>query len=229
MSIRVMTKVWEGAPVSGGKLLILLALADFSNDDGESWPSIATLGTKARLGERQTQNALKELEDEGLLHRRVQAGPHGVNRYIIQTENCGGANTAGVQKSAEGVQFPAQGVQPTAPEPSVEPSVEPSAAREAEISRNTDYTAVQRSQFPLSQGIDALREPDAVVERWLIKWAVEKYGEKAVLKGLKAYGDSFFLWRKVQGAEPATLKQGLADAMVECEAELAEIRAEAVA
>jgi hypothetical protein len=34
MSIRVMTAVWDHADVSGGDLLVLLAMADFAADDG---------------------------------------------------------------------------------------------------------------------------------------------------------------------------------------------------
>jgi hypothetical protein len=35
MSVRVMSAVWDTADVSGAKLLLLLALADNANDDGE--------------------------------------------------------------------------------------------------------------------------------------------------------------------------------------------------
>jgi hypothetical protein len=83
MSIKVMTRVWESAPVKGGRLLILLALADFSDDAGRSWPSVATLARKARLTERQAQRCLIELTDQGLLQVSLNAGPHGTNVYEI--------------------------------------------------------------------------------------------------------------------------------------------------
>jgi len=52
VSIRVMTKVWDYSGAECGALLVLLAMADFANDDGIAWPSIASLCQKSRLAER---------------------------------------------------------------------------------------------------------------------------------------------------------------------------------
>ena len=35
MSIKVQSHVWEHSPAKGGELLILLAIADFADDNGE--------------------------------------------------------------------------------------------------------------------------------------------------------------------------------------------------
>ena len=105
MSIKVMSAVWANAPVRGGRLLILLALADFANDNGICWPSVETLGKKARLKRRQTQDILKKLRDTRLVVFDKGTGPHGVNTYKV---------------NPEGVQFPhpvqvlAQGVRQSA-------------------------------------------------------------------------------------------------------------------
>lgn len=64
MSIRLMSQVWSDAPFEGGALLVLLALADYANDDGESFPSVESLALKARLSERQTQRTLITLVSE---------------------------------------------------------------------------------------------------------------------------------------------------------------------
>ncbi len=68
MSIRVMTRVWEGYPgESSHDLLALLALADWSDDEGRSFPSMATIGRKCRISERQAQRVLKRLAADGLV------------------------------------------------------------------------------------------------------------------------------------------------------------------
>lgn len=68
MSIRVMTKVWDCADVGGGsELLALLALADWSDDDGRCWPSIAAISKKIRLQPRQAQRIVHQLMDDGFL------------------------------------------------------------------------------------------------------------------------------------------------------------------
>lgn len=66
MSIKVMTSVWANCPYGGSKLLMMLALADFANDDGESiFPKVETLAKKIRLDERMAQRILRFLEKNG--------------------------------------------------------------------------------------------------------------------------------------------------------------------
>lgn len=125
MSIKVMSAVWANAPVRGGRLLILLALSDFANDNGICWPSVKTLAEKARLGRRQTQDILKKLRDTRLIVMDKGTGPHGASTYKV--------NPDGVQFSHP-VQFLTKGVQQSAKKGAVEctltvtePSREPSS------------------------------------------------------------------------------------------------------
>lgn len=67
MSIDVMTLVWKFAPYEGNTLLTLLALADWSNDDGVSWPSLDTLAKKCRQSKRNVMRCLDRLEEDGCL------------------------------------------------------------------------------------------------------------------------------------------------------------------
>ncbi len=78
-----MTGVWSGSRQSGGHLLLLLALADFADDRGECWPSIATLSDRARVTERHVRRLLREIEEAGEIVCIQNAGPHGCNRYRV--------------------------------------------------------------------------------------------------------------------------------------------------
>jgi hypothetical protein len=84
-----MARVWANSQQSGGGLLVMLALADFANDEGECWPSILVLAQKARLSEREVQYLLPKLEQTGELRLdRSNGGRNRRNRYIVTvTEN----------------------------------------------------------------------------------------------------------------------------------------------
>jgi len=90
MSIRVMSLVWDHAPVADTELTLLLAMADHAHDDGGSiFPSVPTLAKKIRKSVRQTQRLLHDLAGMGLIERTGQLPDH---RYIyrIRLENLGG-------------------------------------------------------------------------------------------------------------------------------------------
>lgn len=106
MSILIMSQVWEHSAQEGGALLVLLALADFANEAGESWPSLGTLGRKARLGERQTRYVLRALEEAGEIRVKVQGGPRGCNLYTV---TLGGQSSAGGHKLPGGKRLPGEG------------------------------------------------------------------------------------------------------------------------
>jgi hypothetical protein len=80
MSIRVMSAAWE-LPMGAFEKLVLLALADCANDEGECWPSIATLKRKTGAGERTIQRAIRGLEAMGVVRRSEVFGKG--NRYTV--------------------------------------------------------------------------------------------------------------------------------------------------
>src|SRR5215831_3104046 len=94
MSIRVMTSVWDDLRTQAhSELLVLLALADWANDDGYCWPTISALATKARLSERAVQQILGRLTTTGRI-RRIQGGGRGrANRYQVVTTRNGASET----------------------------------------------------------------------------------------------------------------------------------------
>jgi len=144
MSIRIMSEVWDGSPLEGRALLVELALADFANDEGACWPSIGTLSRKARCSESWVHQIIRDLRKRGRIKVHEGGGRNRPNIYQfalnpvvaapISPQNAGekGALDAplgakGAVDSAENgerVQFEAERVQWSAPDPSLDPSKE---------------------------------------------------------------------------------------------------------
>ena len=103
MSIKVMSAVWERSQHAGTELLMLLALADFSDDRGSSYPGVTALAEKCRMKARNTNYILATLQKSGELQVLVNEGPKGTNRYRIVLEALGGLQGVagvGMQQSA---------------------------------------------------------------------------------------------------------------------------------
>lgn len=72
-----MSRVWDGSNHSGAELLMLLALADYADDEGRAYPSIATLATKCRTKTRYAIVLLNNLSASGELLVLKGQGPMG--------------------------------------------------------------------------------------------------------------------------------------------------------
>lgn len=83
MSIRVMTLVWDRSQHTATDLLMMLALADFSDDQGNSYPGVPALALKCRMSTRNANLILAKLRCSGELEVRQNEGPLGTNRYRI--------------------------------------------------------------------------------------------------------------------------------------------------
>ena len=83
MSIRVQAELWSSSKQAGTALLLLLAIADFADDEGRAYPSVSTLAQKIRSSTRNTQLLLKKLKDSGELTIVYGSGPRGCNRYQV--------------------------------------------------------------------------------------------------------------------------------------------------
>lgn len=81
MSIKIMTAVWDREDLSSTQKLVLLALADWANDEGLCWPSIHRLATKASLTSRAVQKTIRSLELVGFIRREEVLGKG--NRYWV--------------------------------------------------------------------------------------------------------------------------------------------------
>lgn len=83
MSIKAMVEVWEHSQHRSSRLVVLLALADWANDDGWCWYSIESIARKARLGTRQVVNALRAVQESGELEVYYNLGPYYTNLYRV--------------------------------------------------------------------------------------------------------------------------------------------------
>ena len=81
--------VWDDARTQAhSELLVLLALADWANDDGYCWPTISALAAKARLSERAVQQILGRLTATGRIRRMSGGGRGRANRYqVVSVKN----------------------------------------------------------------------------------------------------------------------------------------------
>jgi hypothetical protein len=82
MSVRTMARVWAESRHGGSLLLMLLAIADFADDEGNAYPAVGTLATKCRMSSRNANYVLAQLQDSGELVING-GGPRGTNRYRI--------------------------------------------------------------------------------------------------------------------------------------------------
>src|SRR5437016_3524428 len=83
MSFLASNAVWKHSKQKSGALIVLLKLADFSNDRGISWPAVSTLAKYARISKRQVQRCMEKLQRDGELKVVHNGGPKGSNLYKI--------------------------------------------------------------------------------------------------------------------------------------------------
>ena len=87
-----MTKVWEWSSAEGNELLVMLALADFCDDDGVCYPGIARIAKKSRLSERTVRRIIDSMIEKGEIVKEVgggievkgERGSHHTNKYTLQ-------------------------------------------------------------------------------------------------------------------------------------------------
>lgn len=103
MSVKVMGMVFERYPNGGGEMILALALADHSSDQGTGiYPSIASLAEKTRQSVRAVQYQLRGMEKAGWLIL-VNAGNGGRNQrreYRISEAWIKGADFACLKPAA---------------------------------------------------------------------------------------------------------------------------------
>lgn len=186
MSVRSMARVWESSQHAGSNLLMLLAIADFSDDDGNAYPAVATLAKKCRMKPRNAQYLLRALEQSGELSIRANKGPSGSNLYRINLEalrmqqSAGAQSLAGVQQGApRGAINCVEGVQQGAYKPSVN-------HQEPLIAHNEKKSCRAVVSFDAKSHLLSLSVPEQVVTDWLsLRKAKRATPTKTAIEGLQ--------------------------------------------
>lgn len=122
MSIRAIQTVWDSSAQKGSALLLLLAIADYADDENCAWPAVSTLAQKIRMSERHVQGLLAHLAVEGEIKIHANRGMRGCNLYQIVKQPLRGEAgcTGGVKPDARrGEAGCAKGVNPASPNPSL--------------------------------------------------------------------------------------------------------------
>ncbi|WP_459844196.1 helix-turn-helix domain-containing protein [Campylobacter concisus] len=90
MSIRIMSQVWNMEIDDSTAKLTLMALADFSDDEGYCYPSYEVLAKKISKSKRTAIRAVEKLTELGFLQkekRELKDGTSSANLYKILSEN----------------------------------------------------------------------------------------------------------------------------------------------
>lgn len=88
MSISHLNDAWEAEGLTTGEKFVLVALACRANDRGECWPAVADLAQRTSMTERGVRNALRSLENAGLIICEIgRGGRYKTNRYTLKTRN----------------------------------------------------------------------------------------------------------------------------------------------
>ncbi|HVJ09712.1 MAG TPA: helix-turn-helix domain-containing protein [Acidisarcina sp.] len=107
MSVRVMADVWDNGPEDAAQCAVLVALANFCNDDGGNcFPSVARVAKMLRYSERTVQRAIASLVADGWMTVE-RAGGRGVfSSYTIDVRRLKGCHpvtlSAGETKMQKG-------------------------------------------------------------------------------------------------------------------------------
>ncbi len=104
MSVKLSSYVWDGCAAAGMKIssvAIMARLADFSNDEGVSWPSIETIARQIGAGPSTVRTAIAKLEAEGWLTRtaRRQGNRNASNVYRLNVAKLQAAAFAHLSES----------------------------------------------------------------------------------------------------------------------------------
>ena len=169
MSIRWITKVWSDSPYDGTRLLIHLALADISHDDGRFFASQSNLATKGRCSVEYVRKVINEMIADGHLKIITKGNSRG-NATVYQLIWKKLPNTVGEEQSLGEVELPNSD---TTNSPTMEPQL-PNATP-----YHPSYTSVLSTTKSDETAIAVVALSEAVARRWWEKQRVKPLGKGA--------------------------------------------------
>ena len=186
MSVRTMARVWELSRNRGNDLLMLLAIADFADDDGNAYPSVPTLAEKCRMKARNANLILAALRKTGELEVRQNEGPHGTNRYCIVLPAEPLQESTEVQKRT-GMQILTRTPVETYPKPLQKSTDEPSVNhQEPLLAHNAKKPRRAAMGFDAKSHLLSLSVPDQVASDWLsLRKAKRAAPTKTAIEGIQ--------------------------------------------
>lgn len=149
MSVALMSMAWK-SEFHSGKKMVLLALCDNANDQGECFPSVSMLAEKCSMSERSVFNHIAELERDGAIQRNNRAGRSTIYslhpcKFCIPTPATVAEVRAGT--TADSAPPPLQNLHPTPA------TISPTPATVAPITINEPNTDTNTNTAP--DGVDA--------------------------------------------------------------------------
>ena len=188
--------MWKHSQASGSELLLLLALADMANDEGECWPSVKTLAERCRCSDRTIQRSLSELSELGeleIITRNRGNGSLTSNCYRVR-----GGDRAVTSPGDTHVTIPLNYSSPplvtqvSPPEPFlIEPSLESSSSpKEKKSDDSVDEGFISELKNKTAYAFLDLDVEIAKMKGWLQNHPGRKFSRQFVLNWLKKERDS---------------------------------------
>ena len=153
MSIEWMTHVWNNSKQKGSRLLMLLAIADYANEEGSAYPGLESLARKTRQTKRNAIRIIEKIVEDEELEIDTKASKLGTNLYQIMvstrkpkkslvTIRAGGGDILGKRGGDNSVPG-------MSPDPSLSVSIDPSVNPSSSADKPRHTPAVDpRSQSP---------------------------------------------------------------------------------
>lgn len=188
MSIKIMTLVWS-LDMPATQKIVLLALADNANDEGDCYPSVATLVAKCGLSERSIQSVISKHQDAGHLHCNFRTGRSTIYK-LHPRSTCTPAAPAPPHlvhpTPAPGAPPPPQHLHPTPAAPApitvIEPSIESSCNRKKPPAAADEFAEI-RKVYPRRGG--GQRWEDA--HSGYLKAIAAGHTHESILAGVERY------------------------------------------
>jgi DNA-binding Lrp family transcriptional regulator len=171
MSVHATTWVWDHATtVTGSTLLVLLAIADAANREGEgSCQAVGTLARMARVSESTVHRAIRDLREGGLIEHTGVSGRYRTNVYSLPLMGVTPVTGDTCQSDTPVTSAP-RPLSPMTPDPiEITPSTSSSDSSEVKTTRATGaLVEVEPATHP-SRPIPHNWQPRPIYARWLMR------------------------------------------------------------